>query len=142
MKKEFQAILSQKNRKELPNVLLVSAECAPLSKTGGLADVIGALPKYLLSLGMDARVITPYHRCIKDKYADRVEHLFTFYVDLGWRPQYVGIEKLMLDGVTVFLRRGYLSRRICRRGAVFLLQPRCAGCSAESGFCAGCSSLQ
>ena len=103
MKMEFQALLSQKNRKELPNVLLVSAECAPLSKTGGLADVIGALPKYLLSLGMDARVITPYHRCIKDKYADRVEHLFTFYVDLGWRHQYVGIEKLMLDGVTVYL---------------------------------------
>lgn len=103
MKNEFQTILSQKNRKRLPNVLLVSAECAPLSKTGGLADVIGALPKYLLSLGVDARVITPYHRCIKEKYADRVEHLFTIYVDLGWRHQYAGIERLMLDGVTVYL---------------------------------------
>lgn len=103
MKKEFQSLLSAKKRKELPNVLLVSAECAPLSKTGGLADVVGALPKYLRTLSVDARVITPYHRCIKDKYASEVEHMFTFYVDLGWRHQYAGIEKLLLDGITIYL---------------------------------------
>ena len=103
MKDEFEALLSEKNRGDLPNVLLVSAECAPLSKTGGLADVIGALPRYLLSLGVDARVITPYHRCIKEKYSSEVEHLFAFYVDLGWRRQYAGIEKLMLGDVTVYL---------------------------------------
>ena len=103
MKKEFRDLLKSKGRQELPAVLLASAECAPLSKTGGLADVVGTLPKSLKALGIDARVITPYHRCIKNKYADRVEHMFYFYVQLGWRREYAGIEKLEIDGVTVYL---------------------------------------
>ena len=103
MKKEFRDLLREHGRDTLPNVLLVSAECAPLSKTGGLANVVGTLPKSLAKLGIDARVITPYHRCIKDKYADKVEHMFYFYAKLGWRQEYVGIEKLVLDGVTIYL---------------------------------------
>ena len=103
MKKEFKNLLKEKGASSLPNVLLVAAECAPLSKTGGLADVVGTLPKALSALGFDARVITPYHRCIKDKYADKVEHLFDFTVSLGWRKQYCGIERLILDGVCIYL---------------------------------------
>ena len=103
MKKEFRELLREHGRTEMPKVLLASAECAPLSKTGGLADVVGTLPQNLKKLGIDARVITPYHRCIKDKYADKVEHLFYFYSKLGWRNEYVGIEKLELDGMTVYL---------------------------------------
>ena len=118
MKKEFREKLNEKGRKQFPNVLLAAAECAPLSKTGGLADVVGTLPKSLKKLGVDARVITPYHRCIKEKYADRVEHLFHFYVDLGWRHQYAGIEKLEIDGVTVYLvdSEYYFGDRIYRGG--------------------------
>lgn len=118
MKKEFRELLNEKGRKQFPRVLLAAAECAPLSKTGGLADVVGTLPKALKKLGMDARVITPYHRCIKEKYADRVEHLFHFYVDLGWRHQYAGIERLELDGVTVYLvdSEYYFGDRIYRGG--------------------------
>ncbi len=103
MKREFRDILRSKGRQALPTVLMAAAECAPLAKIGGLADVVGTLPKALQALGFDARVIMPYHRCIKNKYADRVEHLFYFYVQLGWRREYAGIEKLELDGVTVYL---------------------------------------
>ena len=103
MKKEFQELLTEKGQTQMPKVLLAAAECAPLSKTGGLADVVGTLPKALAALGIDARVITPYHRVIKEKYRDQVEHLFYFYVRLGWRSEYAGIEKLVVDGVTVYL---------------------------------------
>lgn len=118
MKKEFRELLKEKGRKTLPNVLLVSAECAPLSKTGGLADVVGTLPKSLAKLSMDARVITPYHRVIKQKYADKVEHMFHFYVDLGWRHEYAGIGKLELDGVTIYLvdSERYFGDKIYRGG--------------------------
>ena len=118
MKKEFRELLNEKGRKDFPKVLLAAAECAPLSKTGGLADVVGTLPKSLMALGMDARVITPYHRCIKEKYASSVEHMFHFYVDLGWRHQYAGIEKLTLDGVTVYLvdSEYYFGDKIYRGG--------------------------
>ena len=84
-------------------VLIAAAECAPLAKSGGLADVVGALPKYLAPLGTDARVIVPFHRVIKDKHRLQTEHLCDFYVDLGWRHQYVGVEKLVLGGVTYYL---------------------------------------
>ena len=87
----------------MPKVLLVGAECAPLAKTGGLADVVGTLPKSLAKLGMDARVIMPYHRIIKEKYGDRAEHIVSFYSDLGWRREYVGLEKLVIDGEIIYL---------------------------------------
>ena len=118
MKKEFRDLLREHGRDTLPNVLLVSAECTPLSKTGGLADVVGTLPKSLAKLGIDARVISPYHLCIKDKYADKVEHMFYFYAKLGWRQEYVGIEKLVLDGVTIYLvdNEQYFGDKIYRGG--------------------------
>ena len=118
MQRDLKQMLSEKNRQEFPSVLFVSAECAPLSKTGGLADVAGALPKALTELGMDVRVITPYHRCIKDKYAAQVEHLFYFYVQLGWRREYAGIEKMVMNGVTIYLvdSEYYFGDRIYRGG--------------------------
>ena len=94
--------MSEPAYKNLPGVLIAAAECAPLVKIGGLADVVGALPKYLGELGIDARVILPFHRQIKDRYATQAEHLCDFSVSLGWRNQYVGVEKLELDGVTYY----------------------------------------
>jgi alanyl-tRNA synthetase len=72
MNERMKRLLILKGLERLPGVLIASSECAPLSKTGGLADVVGALPKALAAHGVDARVITPYHRCIKEKYGDRV----------------------------------------------------------------------
>ena len=118
MKKEFRDMLRERGRKEMPQVLLVSAECMPLSKTGGLADVVGTLPKAFRPLGIDARVITPYHRVIKDKYAGQTEHLCHFYSRLGWRETYVGIDKLVVDGVVVYLvdNEQYFGDKIYRGG--------------------------
>ena len=116
--KTITAELKERGLKTMPNILLAAAECAPLSKTGGLADVVGTLPKALKKLKIDARVITPYHRCIKDKYADNVEHLFDFNVSLGWRTQYCGIERLELDGVCIYLvdNEFYFGEKIYKGG--------------------------
>ena len=118
MNKELQEILALKCRSVLPKVLLAAAECSPLSKTGGLADVAGALPKSLNALGMETRVITPYHRVIKNKYADRVEHLCELEISLGWRRQYVGVEKLEVNGIVVYLldNEFYFGDKIYRGG--------------------------
>lgn len=103
MNPELEQILRLKHRCVLPKVLLAAAECAPLSKTGGLADVAGALPKALNELGIETRVITPYHRCMKGKYDDKIHHICNFEINLGWRCQYVGLERLDLDDMVIYL---------------------------------------
>ncbi len=100
---QLAAMAAEKGLDRPARILLTASECAPLAKTGGLADVVGTLPKYLNKLGFDARVMIPYHRIIKEKYGDRVEYLFSFYVSLGWRTKFVGVNKLELDGVTIWL---------------------------------------
>ncbi len=103
MKKELHALAAEKGRSAMPKLLFAASECAPLAKTGGLADVVGTLPKYLNKLGFDARVMLPYHRVIKEKYGEKTEHLFDFEISLGWRRKFVGVHKLTLDGVCVWL---------------------------------------
>ena len=83
-------------------LLFVASECVPFSKTGGLADVAGALPKELARQGIDARVITPLYRTMPDVWRAKLEHVLFFYVNLGWRRQYVGVERLVMDGVTYY----------------------------------------
>jgi starch synthase len=102
-KKELTALAAQKGLTGLPKILLAASECAPLAKTGGLADVVGTLPKFLNRLGFDARVMIPYHRIIKDKYGDQVEYLFSFDIQLGWRTKFVGVNRLMLDKTCIWL---------------------------------------
>ncbi len=90
-------------KKPVASVLIAGSECAPFAKTGGLADVIGTLPRDLIALGLDVRVMIPYHSIIKKKYGEKTKHLTDFWIHLGWRSQYVGVEELVHDGVTYYL---------------------------------------
>ena len=119
MNAELEQKLFLKGKSRLPNILIASSECAPLSKTGGLGDMAGALPKSLRTLGFDARVITPYHRCIKGNYDDKIQHVCSIYVDLGWRHCYAGLEKMELDGTVIYLvdNEDYFGDAIYRGGA-------------------------
>ena len=83
-------------------ILFVAAEGAPFAKTGGLGDVIGALPKSLVKNGHEVAVILPYYDVVSAKFGDQVEDLGFFYTNVGWRRQYVGIKKIVRDGVTFY----------------------------------------
>ena len=81
-------------------IVFASAECAPFVKTGGLGDVAGSLPAALVRAGAEVIVIVPKYATIKDEYKAQMEHFSDFYVSLGWRNEYCGLEKLEHDGVT------------------------------------------
>ena len=65
-------------------VLFATSECVPFVKTGGLADVIGALPKEIIKTGADIRVILPLYRAIGQEVRERLEHVTYFYINLGY----------------------------------------------------------
>ena len=81
-------------------IVFASAECAPFVKTGGLGDVAGSLPAALVRAGAEVVVMVPKYATIKDEYKAQMEHFADFYVSLGWRNEYCGLEKLEHDGVT------------------------------------------
>lgn len=81
-------------------VVFASAEAAPFVKTGGLGDVAGSLPSALNAAGADVIVMVPKYATIADEYKAQMEHVGEFYVPLGWRNEYCGLERLVHDGVT------------------------------------------
>lgn len=81
-------------------IVFASAECAPFVKTGGLGDVAGSLPAALVRAGAEVIVMVPKYATIKDEYKSQMQHFSDFYVSLGWRSEYCGLEKLEHDGVT------------------------------------------
>ena len=81
-------------------IVFASAECAPFVKTGGLGDVAGSLPAALVRAGAEVIVMVPKYATIKDEYKAQMQHFSDFYVSLGWRNEYCGLEKLEHDGVT------------------------------------------
>ena len=83
-------------------ILFVAAEGAPFSKTGGLGDVIGALPKSLVKAGHEVAVILPYYDMVEVKFGDQIEDVLQFEVYVGWRRQFCGIKKTVLNGVTFY----------------------------------------
>lgn len=85
-----------------PTILLAASECAPFVKTGGLADVAGALPLALAQKGYDVRVVLPYYAQIRTAYGERLADACDFRLRLGWRNQYCGVKTLAQSGVTYY----------------------------------------
>ena len=83
-------------------VLFVASEAAPFIKTGGLADVMGALPKALQALGVEPALVIPNYEGVGEAYKNAMETVFEGSVDLSWRNQYLGVKKLVQDGIPVY----------------------------------------
>ena len=83
-------------------VLYVASEAVPFVKTGGLADVAGSLPKALKKQGVDIRVVMPKYGKIDREYLDKMEHVYDGELTVSWRKKFLGIDKLVLDGVTFY----------------------------------------
>ena len=83
-------------------ILFVTSECAPYSKSGGLADVAFSLPPALLKCGNEVEIITPYYKCVRDRFEKECEYVKDFSVSLGEKTLYCGLFKTVLSGVTVW----------------------------------------
>ncbi|MFT9497665.1 glycogen synthase GlgA [Anaerosolibacter sp.] len=83
-------------------ILHIAAEASPFIKTGGLADVIGSLPKALLSKGLDVRVVLPKYRTITQIWKEQMVWEKSITVPLGWRNQFCGIETIHHEGITFY----------------------------------------
>ncbi len=86
----------------MKNILFVASECVPFIKTGGLADVVGSLPKYVNKEEFDVRVMLPQYIALPESYKAQMKYLTHFYMDLAWRNQYVGVFQLDFDGITFY----------------------------------------
>ena len=86
----------------MKKILLAASECVPFIKTGGLADVVGALPKYFDKENYDVRVILPKYTCIPEKYRNQMQWIGNFYTYFNGRDRYVGVLKLEMSGVTYY----------------------------------------
>lgn len=83
----------------MKNILFIASEAVPFIKTGGLADVAGTLPKYFDKEKYDVRVMIPNYRCIPQHYKEQMRFITSFYMDLAWRSQYVGVLEMEYDGI-------------------------------------------
>lgn len=86
----------------MKNILFVSSEGVPFIKTGGLADVVGSLPKYVDKEYFDIRVILPKYTCMSQNMKDLMKYKTHFYMDFNWKNEYVGILEAVADGVTYY----------------------------------------
>ena len=83
------------------SVAFIGSECYPFVKTGGLGDVMSALPKALAKLNLDVKVILPRYKCIPQEYQEKMEYRGSFYMNLcsDGKQYYVGIMEYQEDGV-------------------------------------------
>lgn len=87
----------------MKKVLYVASEAVPFIKTGGLADVVGSLPKCFPKEYFDVRVVIPKYACMKQEFKDQLHYITNFYMDLNWRQQYVGIFEMEYEGIKFYL---------------------------------------
>ena len=86
----------------MKKILFVASEAVPFIKTGGLADVVGSLPKYFDKEQYDIRVMIPKYMCIRQEWKDQMKYVTHFYMNLAWRSQYVGILEMEYEGVKFY----------------------------------------
>ena len=86
----------------MKKILFVASESVPFIKTGGLADVVGSLPKYFDKDKYDVRVMLPKYMCMKETWKEKMEYVTHFYMDLNWRKQYVGILQMKYEGILFY----------------------------------------
>lgn len=86
----------------MKRVLFAASECVPFIKTGGLADVVGSLPKNFNKEEFDVRVVLPKYACMKQEWKEKLEYVTNFYMGYNWKDRYVGIFRLESDGVTFY----------------------------------------
>ena len=86
----------------MKKILFVASEAVPYIKTGGLADVVGSLPKYFDKEKYDVRVILPKYACMDELLLAQLKFVCHFYVNLNWRKQYVGIFTTEYKGVRYY----------------------------------------
>ena len=83
----------------MKNICFIASECVPFIKTGGLADVVGSLPKYFDKEKYDVRVIIPNYTCIAEKFRNTMQYHSHFYMNYNGRDRHVGIMELDYDGI-------------------------------------------
>ncbi|MBE5890520.1 MAG: glycogen synthase GlgA [Lachnospiraceae bacterium] len=86
----------------MKQILFASSEAIPYIKTGGLADVVGSLPKYIQNDEYEVRIILPKYACMDEKFLSELNYVCHFYVDLNWRKQYAGIFETTHEGVKYY----------------------------------------
>ena len=86
----------------MKNILFVASEAVPFIKTGGLADVVGSLPKCFDKEYFDVRVMIPKYLCIPEKWRNEMTYIDHFYMDYLGQSRYVGIMQYIYDGITFY----------------------------------------
>ena len=84
-------------------IAMITSEANPLCKSGGLADVTYSLSRELNANGVEAVIVLPYYKQIKDNPNFKVNYLRNFYIAMSWRNQYCGVFETVIDGIKYYL---------------------------------------